>query len=156
MRENLPELVEQMNELYQGEYELQFSTIEKYIAAVKERHPELEEVAGELINGKLMRIHKTIFSSRPDLKALNTQIQHYLVNVMEPVLTMAMQLGFEYPVETVKEIWKLMFENAAHDSIGSCVSDTTNEDVYMRYKQARDISMNLVELTLRQILNRHQ
>ncbi|MBU5584610.1 hypothetical protein KQJ29_34170, partial [Enterococcus sp. S181_ASV_20] len=78
-------------------------------------------------------------------------IQHYLVNVMEPVLTMAMQLGFEYPVETVKEIWKLMFENAAHDSIGSCVSDTTNEDVYMRYKQARDISMNLVELTLRQI-----
>ena len=151
VRENLPELVEQMNELYQGEYELQFSTIEKYIAAVKERHPELEEVAGELINGKLMRIHKTIFSSRPDLKALNTQIQHYLVNVMEPVLTMALQLGFEYPVETVKEIWKLMFENAAHDSIGSCVSDTTNEDVYMRYKQARDISMNLVELTLRQI-----
>ena len=151
VRENLPELVDQMNELYQDEYELQFSTIEKYIAAVKERQPELEEIAGELINGKLMRIHKTIFSSRPDLKALNTRIQHYLVNVMEPVLTMAMQLGFEYPVETVKEIWKLMFENAAHDSIGSCVSDTTNEDVYMRYKQARDISMNLVELTLRQI-----
>ncbi|WP_137663158.1 mannosylglycerate hydrolase [Enterococcus hulanensis] len=151
VRENLPELVDQMNELYQDEYELQFSTIEKYIAAVKERQPELEEIAGELINGKLMRIHKTIFSSRPDLKALNTKIQHYLVNVMEPVLTMAMQLGFEYPVETVKEIWKLMFETAAHDSIGSCVSDTTNEDVYMRYKQARDISMNLVELTLRQI-----
>ncbi|MBO0412933.1 mannosylglycerate hydrolase [Enterococcus hulanensis] len=151
VRENLPELVDQMNELYQDEYELQFSTIEKYIAAVKERQPELEEIAGELINGKLMRIHKTIFSSRPDLKALNTKIQHYLVNVMEPVLTMAMQLGFEYPVETVKEIWKLMFENAAHDSIGSCVSDTTNEDAYMRYKQARDISMNLVELTLRQI-----
>jgi len=57
--------------------------------------------SGELINGKLMRIHKTIFSSRPDLKAMNTQIQHYLVNVMEPILTMAMQLGFEYPVETV-------------------------------------------------------
>ena len=151
VRENLPELVDKMNELYQGEYELKFSTIEKYIAAVEERHPELEEVAGELINGKLMRIHKTIFSSRSDLKALNTQIQHYLVNVMEPVLTLAMQLGFEYPVETVKDIWKLMFENAAHDSIGSCVSDTTNEDVYMRYKQARDISMNLVELTLRQI-----
>lgn len=151
VRENLPELVDKMNELYQGEYELKFSTIEKYIAAVEERHPELEEVAGELINGKLMRIHKTIFSSRSDLKALNTQIQHYLVNVMEPVLTLAMQLGFEYPVEIVKDIWKLMFENAAHDSIGSCVSDTTNEDVYMRYKQARDISMNLVELTLRQI-----
>lgn len=153
-RENLPELIEKMNELYDGEFELQISTIEKYIAAVKERHPDLEEIAGELINGKLMRIHKTIFSSRPDLKKLNTQIQHYLVNVMEPILTISLSLGFEYPVETVRDIWKLMFENAAHDSIGSCVSDTTNEDIYMRYKQARDISLNLVELTMREIATR--
>ncbi|KAF9405023.1 hypothetical protein HW555_014050, partial [Spodoptera exigua] len=151
VRENLPELVAEMNELYQDEYELTFSTIEKYIQAVKEQQPELEEIAGELINGKLMRIHKTIFSSRPDLKALNTQIQHYLVNVVEPILTMSMNMGFDYPVETVKEIWKLMFENAAHDSIGSCVSDTTNEDIYMRYKQARDIATNLIELTMREI-----
>lgn len=151
VRENLPELIEQMNELYQADYQLQVSTIEKYIAAIKKQKPELEELSGELVNGKLMRIHKTIFSSRSDLKALNTQIQHYLTNVMEPILTIAMQLGFEYPVETVREIWKLMFENAAHDSIGSCVSDNTNEDVYMRYKQARDISVNLVELTMRQI-----
>ncbi|MGM0215999.1 mannosylglycerate hydrolase [Enterococcus sp. AZ109] len=150
VRENLPELVEQMNQLY-PEYDLHFSTIEKYIQAIKDQQPQLEKLTGELINGKLMRIHKTIFSSRSDLKAMNTQIQHYLTNIMEPLLTIAMQLGFEYPTETVKEIWKLMFENAAHDSIGSCVSDTTNEDVYMRYKQARDISMNLMELTMRQI-----
>lgn len=132
-RENLPQLVKEMNELYKGEYELHFSTIERYIQAVKNQHPELEEIAGELINGKLMRIHKTIFSSRPDLKALNTQVQNYLVNVLEPILTISMKLGFDYPVETIKEVWKLMFENAAHDSIGSCVSDTTNEDVYMCY-----------------------
>lgn len=150
-RENLPELIERMNEEYEDEFVLQISTIENYIHSVKERHPELEKISGELINGKLMRIHKTIFSSRSDLKKLNTQIQFYLVNIMEPTLVMAEALGFEYPVETVCEIWKLMFENAAHDSIGSCVSDTTNEDVYMRYKQARDISENLVELTLRQI-----
>lgn len=72
---------------------------------------------------------KIIFSSRPDLKLLNTNIQNYLVNVMEPIFTVCLTLGFEYSVETVREIWKLLFENAAHDSIGSCVSDTTNEDV---------------------------
>lgn len=49
------------------------------------------------------------------------------------------------------EIWKLLFENAAHDSIGSCISDTANEDVYVRYKQARDIAVNLVELHSRLI-----
>lgn len=153
-RENLPELVEQMNELYQGEFQLHVSTIEKYIEAVKNEQPELEELAGELINGKLMRIHKTIFSSRSDLKQMNTQVQNYLVNIMEPILTLSLSLGFEYPVETIREIWKLMFENAAHDSIGSCVSDTTNEDVYMRYKQARDIATNLVELTMREMATR--
>lgn len=150
-RENLPELIEQMNDLYKDKYKLELSTIEKYIEAIKERNPELEEISGELVNGKLMRIHKTIFSSRPDLKALNTHIQNYIVNVLEPILTMSLNMGFEYPTETMREVWKLLFENAAHDSIGSCVSDTTNEDIYMRYKQARDISINLLELTMRKI-----
>ncbi|AYW46584.1 mannosylglycerate hydrolase [Tetragenococcus koreensis] len=154
VRKNLPELVERMNELYQDEYQLQFSTIEKYIQAVKQQNPELEEVEGELLNGKMMRIHKSIFSSRSDLKAMNTQIQHYLVNILEPILSITQALGFEYPVETVREVWKLMFENAAHDSIGSCVSDMTNEDIYLRYKQARDISLNLVELSMRNIATR--
>ena len=31
------------------------------------------------------------------------------------------------------------------------VSDTANEDVYVRYKQARDIAVNLVELHSRLI-----
>ncbi len=44
-----------------------------------------------------------------------------------------------------------MFENAAHDSIGSCNSDTTNEDVYTRYKQARDLSINLLDFHMRLI-----
>ena len=79
VRENLPELVEQMNELYQGNMSCNFQRLKNTSRQSKERHPELEEVAGELINGKLMRIHKTISLSRPDLKALNTQIQHYLV-----------------------------------------------------------------------------
>ncbi|MGO2064763.1 MAG: glycoside hydrolase family 38 C-terminal domain-containing protein [Latilactobacillus curvatus] len=101
-----------------------------------------------------MRIYKSIFSSRSDLKQLNTETQNYLINTMEPLLSLGMAYGLKYPVETVREIWRLMFENAAHDSIGACVSDTTNEDVYMRYKQVRDIASNLVELTLREIATR--
>lgn len=153
-RENLPELIDEMNKLYDGEYEFQISTIESYIKAVKAQHPELEEISGELLNGKLMRIHKSIFSSRSDLKQMNTETQNYLVNTMEPLLSLGMAYGLEYPVETVREVWRLMFENAAHDSIGACVSDTTNEDIYMRYKQVRDITSNLVELTLREIATR--
>ncbi|MTB64752.1 mannosylglycerate hydrolase [Streptococcus sp. zg-86] len=151
-RENISELVDRMKTIYEGEFEFKLSTYVDYIESVKEQHPELEEIAGELLNGKLMRIHKSIFSSRSDLKKLNTQVQNYLVNVLEPLLSLSQSLGFDYPVEVVKEIWKLMFENAAHDSIGSCVSDTTNEDVYLRYKQARDLAENLAELKMREIV----
>lgn len=149
-RTDLPQVVEKLNKL-NSDYHFEISSIEEYIAAVKKAKPQLVTLQGELTNGKNMRIHKTIYSSRSDLKKLNTQLQYYLVNVTEPVLTIGDQFGLEYPQATMDDLWKAMFENAAHDSIGSCVSDTTNEDVYFRYKQIRDIATNLVELTLRQI-----
>lgn len=153
-RKNLPELISKLNQA-NPDYNFKISSIEEYIAAVKKELPDnLEEISGELTNGKNMRIHKSIYSSRSDLKKMNTELQFYLVNILEPILSMGDRLGIEYPKEVVADIWKLMFENAAHDSIGSCVSDTTNEDVYMRYKQVRDISESLAELTMRQICTR--
>ena len=150
VRTNLPQLVKERNEK-DPENEYVISCIEDYIKDVKSENPELEEVQGELVIAKHMRMHKSIFSSRSDLKVMNTQIQNYVTNVMEPLLTISYNLGNEYPHEAVAEIWKLLFENAAHDSIGSCISDTANEDVYVRYKQARDIAVNLVELHSRLI-----
>lgn len=150
VRTNLPQLVKERNEK-DPENEYVISCIEDYIKDVKSENPELEEIQGELVIAKHMRIHKSIFSSRSDLKVMNTQIQNYVTNVMEPLLTISYNLGNEYPHEAVAEIWKLLFENAAHDSIGSCISDTANEDVYVRYKQARDIAVNLVELHSRLI-----
>lgn len=150
VRKNLSQILENRRKADPNN-EYKISTVEEYIADVKSQKPELEKVKGELLIAKHMRIHKSIFSSRSDLKVLNTEVQNYVTNIMEPILVMSSQLGNEYPKETVKEIWKLLFENAAHDSIGSCISDTANEDVYVRYKQARDIATNLVELHSRLI-----
>lgn len=150
IRTNLPQIIKERNEK-DPENEYVISCIEDYIKDVKSENPVLEEVSGELLIAKHMRIHKSIFSSRSDLKVLNTQVQNYVTNVLEPLLTLSYQLGNDYPHKVVEEIWKLLFENSAHDSIGSCISDTANEDVYMRYKQARDIAVNLVELHSRLI-----
>lgn len=149
-RKDLPQMIKKLNTVNK-DFNFEVSSIQEYVDAVKSEKPDLEEISGEFTNGKNMRIHKSIYSSRSDLKKLNTEIQYYLVNILEPVLTMGKHFGVDYPQGAVNDIWKLMFENAAHDSIGSCVSDTTNEDVYMRYKQVRDISTNLVEVTLREI-----
>ncbi|MCI8957454.1 MAG: mannosylglycerate hydrolase [Eubacterium sp.] len=150
IRTNLPKIIDERNKK-DTENEYVISSIEDYIRDVKSENPTLEEVQGELVIAKHMRIHKSIFSSRSDLKVLNTQVQNYVTNVMEPLLTLSYKLGNTYPHKIVEEVWKLLFENAAHDSIGSCISDTANEDVYMRYKQARDIAVNIVELHSRLI-----
>lgn len=150
IRKNLPDIIKERNEK-DPDNEYVISCVEDYIKDVKSENPELEEVAGELVIAKHMRIHKSIFSSRSDLKVLNTQVQNYVTNVLEPLLTLSYQLGNDYPHGPVSDIWKLLFENAAHDSIGSCISDNANEDVYVRYKQAKDIALNLVELHSRLI-----
>ena len=150
IRKNLVEIIKQRNEI-DSENEYVISCVEDYIKDVKEAKPMLEEVSGELVIAKHMRIHKSIFSSRSDLKIENTQVQNYVVHIMEPLLTLSYRLGNEYPKEAVAHIWKLLFENAAHDSIGSCISDSANEDVHLRYKQAKDIAINLVELHSRLI-----
>lgn len=154
VRRNLPELVAARAER-DPENTYLMSSLPDYIEATKqviERDGiELEEVEGELLTAKHMRIHRTIWSSRSDLKRLNTQIQNYVANVLEPVLVLSQSLGNAYPHGAVEHIWKLLFENAAHDSIGSCIADAVNEDVYLRYKQARDIAVSLVELHSRLI-----
>lgn len=150
IRKNLPQILEMANKI-DDENEYEISTIENYIKSVRSERKEFDELKGEFVNGKHMRIHKSIFSSRSDLKILNNKLENYVVNVLEPLLTLSYSLGNEYPHLVMKDIWKLMFENAAHDSIGACNSDTTNEDVYMRYKQARDLSLNLLDLHMRLI-----
>lgn len=46
-----------------------------------------------------------------------------MTHVLEPLMTMSYSLGNEYPHGPMETIWKLLFENAAHDSICSCISD---------------------------------
>lgn len=145
VRTNLPELIRKRNDA-DPDNKYVISTVEEYLQDVKDAHPELEVVKGELLMAKHSRIHKSIFSSRSDLKAENTAVQNYVANILEPLLVISASLGNEYPKKAVEHIWKLLFENAAHDSIGSCIADTVNEDVHTRNKQAMDTALALAEL----------
>ncbi|MCC6098476.1 MAG: alpha-mannosidase [Coriobacteriaceae bacterium] len=154
VRRNLPELVaERAKRDPDNTYKM--SSIPEYLAdlheAIDREGVKLEEVQGELLNAKHMRIHRSIWSSRSDLKRLNTKAQFYVTNVLEPTLSLSASLGNEYPKKAVEHIWKLLLENAAHDSMGSCIADFVNADVGLRYKQAMDVATSLVELHSRMI-----
>lgn len=151
LRFDLPEFIERLNQANKGKFTFEVASLEDYITAVKEAKPELRLITGEQDCGKDMRVHKSISSSRADLKALNTKLQNYLANVVEPVLALGSYFGLPYPTKTLEDLWKKMAKNAAHDSMGNCVSDRVNEDIKARYQKVEDIATALVEVTLRQI-----
>ena len=150
IRRKLPEMIRE-RATRDPENEYVFDTLEDYVDAVRRDATTLDTVHGQLLNGKPRRCHRSIWSSRSDLKVLNTWCQNYVVNVAEPILALSHSLGNEYPQGALTEIWKLLFQNAAHDSIGSCVSDAVNGDVRERYKRVSDIATSLVELHMRLI-----
>ena len=151
LRFDLPEFIERLNQANKGKFTFEVASLEDYITAVKEAKPELRLITGEQDCGKDMRVHKSISSSRADLKALNTKLQNYLANVVEPVLALGSYFGLPYPAKTLEDLWKKMAKNAAHDSMGNCVSDRVNADIKARYQKVEDIATALVEVTLRQI-----
>lgn len=153
IRKNLPKLLEEQQER-DPENNYFISNIEKYFESILHEKNEFDIIHGELTYAKHSRIHKSIYSSRSDIKVLNTISQNYLVNVMEPMLVIADSLGFEYPTLVVEKIWKIMLQNAAHDAIGSCVSDEANETIKMRYKEVLDLARNLVDLYQRKVAMR--
>lgn len=151
LRFDLPEFIERLNQANKGKFTFEVASLEDYITAVKEAKPELRLITGEQDCGKDMRVHKSISSSRADLKARNTKLQNYLANVVEPVLALGSYFGLPYPTKTLEDLWKKMAKNAAHDSMGNCVSDRVNADIKARYQKVEDIATALVEVTLRQI-----
>ncbi|QUG75289.1 mannosylglycerate hydrolase [Erwinia sp. E602] len=154
VRENLPQLVRQFNECDPQRHYQVASPLAFVQALEAEVAGQARVLPGELTEGKHSRVHKSIFSCRADLKQLNNEIEALLVNTLEPVLAIGRGLGLDYPARIVADIWKLMFYNAAHDSIGGCNSDATNRDIHQRYIHARDLAVSLLELHTRLISQR--
>ncbi len=148
LRKNLPELIKKFNEI-DAVREYVLDSPEAFFDELEQDVQNLPVLTGELTQAKHSRIHKSIFSGRSDLKQQNNELENLLVNTVEPVLSISYSLGNRYPHGELAEIWKLLFENAAHDSIGGCNSDTTNRDVAHRYKLAKDKAENLLDLHMR-------
>lgn len=93
---------------------------------------------GELLDGKYMRVHRSIFSSRADIKAMNTRIENKITNLLEPLASIAHTLGFEYYHGIIESIWKEIMKNHAHDSIGCCCSDKVHQEIVSRFVLANE------------------
>lgn len=116
-----------------------------------EKTPNLDTIKGELLDGKYMRVHRSIFSTRADIKSSNTRIENKITNILEPLASIANSLGFTYEHGMIESIWKDIMKNHAHDSIGCCCSDKVHKQVADRFFLAEDKTDELIKFYKRRI-----
>ena len=97
IRFDLPQFLTKLNQANQNHFTFKVGSLEDYVASVRAEKPALIRLTGEQDSGKDMRVHKSITSSRADLKQLNTKLQNYLSNIMEPILALGSYFGQDYP-----------------------------------------------------------
>lgn len=106
---------------------------------------------GELTCGETGRVHKSIYSSRADLKILNSKCENKLIKTIEPLQAIIYNLTGKEEKKLIKEQWKLLMENSAHDSIGCCNSDEVNRQIKSRFDLVLDTLNEYENLSYRLI-----
>lgn len=149
IQQNIYQIMDTLKEIYPDKtfflsrYEKIFDELEKV--------PDLDTIKGELLDGKYMRVHRSIFSTRADLKSDNTRIENKITNILEPLASIAHKLGFSYEHGLVENIWKDIMKNHAHDSIGCCCSDKVHQQIADRFFLAEDKTDELIKFYKRKI-----
>jgi mannosylglycerate hydrolase len=149
IQKNIFTIMEKLQRLYPdrkfflSKYENIFDELEK--------NEELPTIQGEFLDGKYMRVHRSIYSTRMDIKAANTRIENKITNILEPLASIAYYLGFEYHHGLIELIWKEIMKNHAHDSIGCCCSDKVHREIMNRFFLAEEKTDQLIEFYKRKI-----
>lgn len=140
LKENKPEY-----NFFLSKYENVFYELEKLNS--------LATVKGEFLDGKYMRVHRSIFSTRADIKSYNTMVENKITNILEPLAAIGYSLGFNYESEYIESIWRTILKNHAHDSIGCCCSDKVHKIIKNRFFLAEESTDNLIDFYKRKIVD---
>lgn len=149
IQKNIFTIIEKLRNLY-PDREFFLSKYENVFAEI-EKNQSLPTIQGEFLDGKYMRVHRSIYSTRMDIKAANARIENKITNILEPLASIAYSLGFEYHHGLIELIWKEIMKNHAHDSIGCCCSDKVHREIMNRFFLAEEKTDQLIEHYKRKI-----
>lgn len=151
IQKNIFTVMEKLRKLY-PEREFFLSKYEDVFSEL-EKQGDLATLEGEFLDGKYMRVHRSIYSTRMDIKSANTRIENKITNILEPLASLAYSLGFEYHHGLIELIWKEIMKNHAHDSIGCCCSDKVHREIASRFFLAEEKVDQLIEFYKRKIVD---
>lgn len=134
-------LSEQINEInsHLNDYEIKLGTIFDYVELVKDRFSQYS-IEGELLDNSKTFVLEGCYSSRLDIKKLNT-ISSYKLDLADRLQN---KFGSEY-TNLIEYAYKLLLQNQAHDSICGCSTDNVHSENITRYKKIQQIADNIIE-----------
>ncbi len=147
VQKNLSQALRLARKLY-PDIDFVHSSFEEYIAAVKEELPvDLSRVKGELISQETDGWYTlaNTASSRIYLKQANDQASQLLEQVVEPLVVMT---GDKVPRDELRYAWKLLLQNAPHDSICGCSVDQVHSEMETRFKKVKQVAHFLSQRSL--------
>ncbi|WP_251548936.1 glycoside hydrolase family 38 C-terminal domain-containing protein [Neobacillus muris] len=159
VRKHFPDTIEKLNAM-DPQHHYVLSDYETFMEEVwnKDGAAFTNVLEGELLGPQKSRIHNTIGSQRYDIKQFNTAVENKLLYQLEPLAVIARTLGFKYPKQWLDQMWKLLFDVHAHDSIGGCNSDDTNREILHRLgkiDRMADGLLNLLKKQMTQAVSNH-
>ncbi len=95
IQKNIYTIIEKLQKIYPNR-EFFLSKYENIFKEIEENRENLSTLHGEFLDGKYMRVHRSIYSTRMDIKAANTRVENKITNILEPLASIAYRLGFEY------------------------------------------------------------
>ncbi|MGS2873966.1 mannosylglycerate hydrolase [Enterobacter huaxiensis] len=152
LQQNIFAVMDKLREIY-PQRTFVMSRFEEVFEHIDAHRHELATLKGEFIDGKYMRVHRTIGSTRMDIKIAHARIENKIVNILEPLATLAWTLGFDYHHGLLEKMWKEILKNHAHDSIGCCCSDKVHREIVSRFELAEDMADNLIAFYMRKIVD---
>jgi mannosylglycerate hydrolase len=144
---SLPDLIPTLNERLDG-CQVRLGSIQSYARAVLEAGPSLPVVRGELRGSRYQALLYSTLSSRIYLKQANHRVERRLERQAEPLAALAWLAGQPYPAAQLREAWRLIVQNHAHDSICGCSIDEVHREMMSRFEQAEQIGTEIGERSL--------
>ncbi len=146
--DRLPHLIKNYEEWMKDYATLELSNYEEFFKELRKEInvDDLQEVTQEFRMPITARVHRTISSSRYDIKKLSFELEHKIIDILEPLSIIISEIFDDSLINkfALTKMWKLLLDGHAHDSIGACNTDITNENVLNRFKRAE----NLVDGTI--------
>lgn len=150
---NIAEKIKYYNQL-QDDIFFKQTTWKEFCQHARKHGKNLKTHQGELFSTQYHRVHKSIFSARADIKALQDQCERLISYQLQPLMSMLDGLGIPYDHGLIDKIWDTLLKCQTHSS--ATLTDETNNYIERETKNAYQLAsstktylMKLVAISLK-------